>query len=155
MNLEEFKSKAHFNAPDGYFDRFEEDLLLRVKQKETLKKPILLYVSAHRLIAAVLALLLLFGAYNIRVLMKETPLASQMARQYEVDSFDFIHAPLLSDAELIEMLIQPVQVKQTKSLNQVQQESSMPKQSFITDETLIEEGLIDFNDPALHEFGVL
>ncbi|MEY3983942.1 MAG: hypothetical protein RL160_1501, partial [Bacteroidota bacterium] len=38
---------------------------------------------------------------------------------------------------------------------QVQQETPISKQTLITDETLIEEGLIDFNDPALHEFGVL
>lgn len=154
MNLEDFKSKAHFKAPEGYFEHFEEDLMRRLQEKDSQKKSMLLYNTGYRMIAAALALLLLLGAYNLRSLMKEAKQAPEMGKHWELDSFDFIHAPLLSDAELVEIMVQPKPAKQTERIIQIQK-ISIQEESLISDETLIEEGLIEFNDPALHEFGIL
>jgi hypothetical protein len=51
-------------------------------------------------------------------------------------------------------MIQPKPVKQNEKHIQLQEKSNQD-QSFINDETLMEAGLIEFNDPALYEFGIL
>ncbi|MEN9510713.1 MAG: hypothetical protein RLZZ370_532 [Bacteroidota bacterium] len=154
MNLEDYKSKAHFKAPEGYFEQFENVLLHRLKQQETQKRTTLLYNIGYRLIAAALALLLLAGAYNLRSLLKETPKDYELSQSVTLDSLNFIHEPLLSDADLVEIMVQPEPAKHAERIIQVQNDH-MKEESLISDEILIEEGLIEFNDPALHEFGIL
>jgi hypothetical protein len=86
--------------------------------------------------------------------MNEAAQTPELVMSWETDSLNFIHEPLLSDAELVEIMIQPKPVKQNEKHIQLQEKSNQD-QSFINDETLMEAGLIEFNDPALYEFGIL